>query len=389
MLKRLPEGDRASRQAMHPIAPHRDPSGYFWAVAAVAIAAGVAFLCNGLLPVASFSLFFLVAVLLIATRFGPWPSFFAALLSALVYNYFFTEPYFSLLVSDTGVVLTLLLFLIVAVLMGNAAARLRANVEAERAIGLERARAGAEMEESRIVAERERLRSALLSSVSHDLRTPLVSIIGAATSLLEEPNLIGVANRRQLLETVRDEGERLNRYVQNLLDMTRISNGALEVRQEWFDMREVVGAALRQLRAELRHVKVHVDIPADLPSLRGDALLLEQALVNVLHNASRYAPAASQVGISARATPGDMIEMAVTDRGPGIPEADRERVFDMFYRVRSGDSSGSGTGLGLAIARGILAAHGGTIRATANPDGVGTRVVLALPLPAAGEREPR
>ena len=251
------------------------------------------------------------------------------------------------------------------------------------AIAIERARLTTDIEESRVLSETERLRAALLSSVSHDLRTPLVSIIGAATSLIEAGDAVGRDGRMQLAETVRDEGERLNRYVQNLLDMTRISYGALPLDKDWVEPRGLVGGAVRQLKDELREFKVRVDAPLTLPAIKVDPTLIEQTLVNVLDNAAKFGPRGSEIVITAERS-GDAIGIAVEDEGPGIPEADRERIFDMFYRVRAADGESKGTGLGLAIARGILDAHGGSIRALSRPDGrSGTRIEIRLPLAVA------
>ena len=360
----------------------RGAAPYAGAIAVVAAAGVIAFWLREYFPVESLALLFLVAVLLAARWWGRWPSIFASLVSFLVYDFFFTEPFFELAIADKGLVLTLALFLVVAVLMGDLSARLRERIAAEQAAAARQARLASEMEEAQLVAERERLRAALLSSVSHDLRTPLVSIIGAASSLLEAPDAINADNRRALVETILEEGERLNRYVQNLLDMTRISGGPLPVNREWIDLRELVGSALRQLRRELAGHRVRVDIPADLPPIKGDVLLLEQALINVLDNAGKYSPTATEITITGRAADG-RLQLRLADRGAGIPVADRERVFDMFYRVNAGDRQSRGTGLGLAIARGIIQAHGGTIRAGPAADGRGTAIEIDLLLTTA------
>jgi two-component system sensor histidine kinase KdpD len=256
------------------------------------------------------------------------------------------------------------------------------------AIAIERARLTTDIEESRVLSETERLRAALLSSVSHDLRTPLVSIIGSASRLIEAGDAVGRDGRMQLAATIRDQGERLNRYVQNLLDMTRISYGALPLNKEWVEPRGLVGRAVRQLKDELHEFKVRVDVPLTLPAIKVDPTLLEQTLVNVLDNATKYAPRGSEIVITAERS-GEAVRIAVEDEGPGIAEADRERIFDMFYRVRAGDGDSKGTGLGLAIARGILDAHGGSIRALSRPDGrSGTRIEIQLPLSAAPKQGP-
>jgi two-component system sensor histidine kinase KdpD len=260
--------------------------------------------------------------------------------------------------------------------------RLLESVVDQVAIAIERTKLAADMEQSRLLAETESLRAALLSSVSHDLRTPLVSIIGAATSLVDADDALGVAGRRTMAETIRDEGERLNRYVQNLLDMTRLGYGALKVARQPVDLREVVGRALRRLDRDLAAHRVVRNLPASLPEVSGDAVLLEQVVTNILDNAAKYAPPGSQVTLSAEAS-GAMVALAIADEGPGIPEIDRAHVFDMFFRVRAGDGQPGGTGLGLAIAKGIIDAHGGSIRAeAAMEDGNGTRIVVTLPVTA-------
>jgi two-component system sensor histidine kinase KdpD len=247
------------------------------------------------------------------------------------------------------------------------------------ALALERLRLTEELSETRLTTETERLRTALLSSVSHDLRTPLVTIIGAAGSLADTPGLPADA-RKDLAENIREEGERLDRYVQNLLDMTRIGHGALKLRLTPVDVGELVGAARHRLRAPLRAHQVTTDVPVSLPMVLADEVLLEQVMVNILDNAAKYAPSGSTIIIAAGPN-GARLDLSVTDSGPGIPPAEQARVFDMFYRVTEGDRQRAGTGLGLAICKGLTEAMGGTIRAeTASPDGTGTRIILSLPL---------
>ncbi|NUB44975.1 sensor histidine kinase KdpD [Fertoebacter nigrum] len=247
------------------------------------------------------------------------------------------------------------------------------------ALALERLRLTEELSQTRLASETERLRTALLSSVSHDLRTPLVTIIGAAGSLADAPDLPAAA-RKDLAENIREEGERLDRYVQNLLDMTRIGHGALTLHLAPLDMGELIGTARHRLRAPLRAHQLTADVPESLPLVFSDEVLLEQVLVNILDNAAKYAPAGSAIVVAARPS-GARLELSITDSGPGIPPSEQARVFDMFYRVTEGDRQRAGTGLGLAICKGLTEAMGGTIRAeTAAPDGTGTRIVLSLPL---------
>ncbi len=246
------------------------------------------------------------------------------------------------------------------------------------ALALERTRLSEDLARARVASEAERLRGALLSSVSHDLRTPLVSIIGAATTLVETEGL-PVSDRRMLAETIREEGERLDRYIQNLLDMTRLGHGALAPKRVASDLAELVGSARQRLRGVLAGHPVEVEVPA-LPPMLCDPILIEQVIVNILDNAAKYAPPQTAIRISGRVD-GPRIELAIADRGAGIPVDAREKVFDMFYRVQNGDRQRAGTGLGLAICRGLVEANGGSIRAeAADADGTGTRIVVALPL---------
>lgn len=245
-------------------------------------------------------------------------------------------------------------------------------------LALERIRLSDDLAQSRLASETERLRSSLLSSVSHDLRTPLVSILGAAEGL--ERQGLAENDRETLVDTIREEGERLDRYIQNLLDMTRLGHGALRPRTAATDLRELVGSARNRLRVPLRGHPVTVRIPADLAAVEVDPILIEQVLVNILDNARKYAGQGAAIRIAAW-TEGARAILTVEDDGPGLPPGAAERVFDMFWRAGQGDGAQAGTGLGLAIAKGIVEAHGGTIRAEAvEPDGRGTRIVMQLPL---------
>ncbi|MEF2071646.1 sensor histidine kinase KdpD [Consotaella aegiceratis] len=511
-----PDAKTARNAALRMALPaiERRPVAYLWSAGAVALAALAAQLIAALMPVESLSLVFLPAVLFSAARYGLAPSAFASVIAFLAYNFFFTEPYHTLNVYRESEILTLLLFLVVAIVTGNQTARLRRQAAAQKTIAerttrlyefarkiasaaslddvvwasvhhvastlkcdalllgpneigrlailggfppedrldvkdwgaanwafehkeaagwssvtlptsswlflplgsgpvasgllgvrfkqdsdpspedrrlldalvdqisvaVERTRLAKDMEETRLLSETERLRAALLSSVSHDLRTPLVSIIGAASSLLDAGDVLGGDGRRMMAETIQEEGERLNRYVQNLLDMTRLSYGALAIRHEAIDIREVVGGAVRRLARTLAGHRVAIDLPEGLASVDGDPVLLEQVVANVLDNAAKYAPAGTDIAVGAREA-GQQLILSISDEGPGIPHEDRRKVFDMFYRVRHGDSQSAGTGLGLAICQGILEAHSGGIRAeAARSDGRGARIVIDLPL---------
>jgi two-component system, OmpR family, sensor histidine kinase KdpD len=488
-----------------------EPRAWVEAALAVAVASSCSWAADRLFPVASLSVIYMTAVVVVASRRGLGPALAAAVLGFLAYNFLFTEPRFTFHVSQQGELLTLGLFLAASLITGNLAARLRARVEAQAAIAdrtnklfdfsrrvaaaataddvvwasvshvattlrceavllmprgadlrvvggfppedrlevrdqsaaqfawekgepagrgsdtlptarwfflplvagerrlgvlgiayaddrqlartdrrlldalidqialaLERLRLTEDLASTQLATETDRLRTALLNSVSHDLRTPLVTIIGAAGHLADTD--LPPDSRRDLAENIRDEGERLDRYVQNLLDMTRLGHGALKPRRAPQDVAEIVGGARSRMQAVLRAHDLRMDLATGLPMIIADRVLLEQVLVNILDNAAKYAPEGTEITIAARLE-GVRVEISVTDRGPGIPAADQARIFDMFYRVEGGDRQRAGTGLGLAICKGLIEAMGGTIRAEAGwPNGTGTRIVMALPL---------
>ncbi|MCI9873364.1 sensor histidine kinase [Pseudomonas atacamensis] len=246
---------------------------------------------------------------------------------------------------------------------------------------LARAQLADDLEAARLHGETEQLRSALLASVSHDLRTPLTAMRGSIDSLLALGEAIPLEDRRELLEGTRDEAERLDRYIQNLLDMTRLGHGALKLARDWVSPADIVGSSLNRLRAVLAPLQVSTEVPAELPLLYVHAALIEQALVNVLENAARFSPSHGRLQLRAGADE-QQIFFAVSDEGPGIPEEDRAKIFDMFYTAARGDRGGQGTGLGLAICQGMVGAHGGRISVADGIDGRGTCITLHLPLQA-------
>ncbi|PRA58934.1 MULTISPECIES: sensor histidine kinase KdpD [Pseudomonas] len=244
---------------------------------------------------------------------------------------------------------------------------------------LARARLAEDLEAARLHGETEQLRSALLASVSHDLRTPLTSMRGSIDSLLALGEAIPLEDRRELLEGTRDEAERLDRYIQNLLDMTRLGHGALKLTRDWVAPADIVGSALNRLRAVLAPLQVIIEVPSELPLLFVHAALIEQALVNVLENAARFSPTHGRLQVSAGAGDSEVF-FSVSDEGPGIPKDERSKIFDMFYTAARGDRGGQGTGLGLAICQGMVGAHGGRISVASGIQARGTCITLHLPL---------
>jgi two-component system, OmpR family, sensor histidine kinase KdpD len=244
---------------------------------------------------------------------------------------------------------------------------------------LERARLSDELEGARVQGETERLRNALLSSVSHDLRSPLASMIGAAGTLISYEEKLPAQERRDLLQAILGEGQRLDRYIQNLLDMTRLGHGTLKLNRDWTDSAEIVAAAVTRLRKLFPELRVETTSPPDTVLLYVHPALIEQALFNILENAARFSPPGEAVRVTVH-TGGERLLIDVRDRGPGIPEEERARIFDMFYSVSRGDRAPQGTGLGLAICRGMIGAHGGSVEALPG-DGIGTTIRISLPLP--------
>jgi two-component system sensor histidine kinase KdpD len=215
--------------------------------------------------------------------------------------------------------------------------------------------------------ETEFVRNTLLSGVSHELRTPLAAIAGAAGTLTEPRANLNPATRGDLLNTIVSEADRMERLITNLLDMTRLESGGLVLKKEWQPLQEVVGSALHHLDARLRGRDVRIKIPPDLPLLRIDGVAIEQVLTNLIENAIDYTPGDSSIDIRASAE-GDDVVIEVADQGPGLPAGAEHRVFEKFFRAHPTEAH-RGIGLGLAIARGIVEAHGGRISATNHPGG--------------------
>lgn len=312
---------------------------------------------------------YLLGVVVVSMRYGRIPSLVVAVLSVLSFDFFFIAPYYTFAVNDVGHVLTFGVMFLVALVINTLTQRLRDQAEHTR--------------NAQLQIESEQLRNALLSSISHDLRTPLAVVTGAATTLLDEK--VSSEVRRELTETIVNEAERLNRRVQNLLDMTRVQAGALPLRKQWQPLEEVVGSALRAGDSLIRDREVRVAIDR-APLVPLDAALIEQVILNLLENAARYAPPRTPIDIEVVSRT-DEVEVTVADRGHGVAEADRARIFEKFQRAR--DEKG-GTGLGLAICAGIVGAHGGRIWVD-DREGGGAAFRFTLPIvgtPPILEQEP-
>jgi two-component system sensor histidine kinase KdpD len=236
-----------------------------------------------------------------------------------------------------------------------------------------------DIDQARLGAERERLRSSMLTSVSHDLRTPLASIIGALSSLKSHPERYDEATRAELLATALSESERLDRFVGNLLDMTRLDAGAIEPKREPVDAGDLVSTTLRRAAPLLKDRVVATSVAPDLSPLSLDFVLAEQVLFNILDNAAKYSEPGGRIEVDVR-QPGERVEITVRDEGPGIPTEALGRLFDKFYRADAGDRRRAGTGLGLAIAKGFVEAQGGTISARNRSDRSGAEFTVSYPV---------
>jgi len=245
------------------------------------------------------------------------------------------------------------------------------------ALALERALLARDAHRQRLAAEGEKLRNAILAAVSHDLRTPLAAIAGAAGSLASEEGKLDPAARRELVLTIHEEAQRMNRLANNLLEMGRLQSQSVALRREWQPLEEVFGSALHPLEPSIRGREVILRVPEDLPLVAIDEVLIERALVNLLENALRYTPLGTPIELAASAVPGE-VTVEVLDRGPGLVPGEEGRIFDKFFRGEAARSR-DGVGLGLAVARAIVEAHGGRIWA-ANREGGGAAFRFTLPL---------
>lgn len=319
-----------------------------------------------LLRIPDVEMLFLLGVAIAAVLLGRGPSLFAAAASVAAYNFFFVPPTFTFRVENGRYVLTFAMMFAAGVGLSSLMLRLRRQEEQAR--------------QAAVAARTEELRSALLSMVSHDLRTPLAVITGAASALRDDAGLDD-AVRRELLDDVCEEAERMERLVSNLLEMTRLESGAVHPRREWVPLVEVIGAALARVERRLAGHALRTSVPDDLPLALVDPVLLEHLLVNLLENAAKHTPPGTLVELRA-SRQADALAVEVADSGPGLPPGEEERIFERFHRGAT--AAASGAGLGLAIARGIAQVLGGRLVAGDRPGG---GAVFRLTLPIA-ERPP-
>lgn len=346
--------------------------GSFFLVAAATLACE--FVRPHLIPT-NMVMVYQLAVVMAAVKLGLREAVATAVLSVLAFDFFFVPPRLTFSVAEKEYLFTFLGFFIVGVIIASLVNKVREQ-------SLERERLAKQAEQAKMLQVQENLERALLNSISHDLRTPLVSIKGALSALREEGDRLSAGARRELLETAGEEAERLNRFVGNLLDMTRLEAGAMRPKVEPCDVQELIGCALSAVEGRLNERRVSVILPQELTLAPLDMVLMTQVLVNLLDNAHKHAPSAGDIELEA-VVRGEWLSLSVADRGPGAPEQELPHIFDKFHHVRVPEQGG-GTGLGLSICKGIVEAHGGEIAAR-NREGGGLVVEILLPLVAESE----
>jgi two-component system sensor histidine kinase KdpD len=340
----------------------------------------------------------LLVVLFVAALWGSRPALVASVLGVLCFNFYFLPPVHTFTIDDPDDWVALATFLLTAVTAGQLSVRVKRRAEEAEAGRREIERLYRELREAferasqaEALKQSERLKSALLDAVSHDLRTPLTAIKASATTLLDdmragasEAEALGREGRREMLEVIDEEADRLNRFVEGLVELARIEAGELHLRRRREPVGEIVAAALERAAPLVRGRRVEVTLPEGLPAAHVDARAVAEVVYTLLDNAAKYSPPGTPVRVSAEADASGAVSLAVEDEGIGVPAHLRERVFDKFFRaMRDGDSGGrgapTGTGMGLAIARGLVEAHGGQIRIEDGRNGRGCRVVVSLP----------
>ncbi len=371
-------------------------SGYVFAIVCVTAVTAALAPFQDRLSSTTVALALLLIVLFSATGWGSRPALVAALLSVISFNYFFLPPIHTFIIAHPQNWVALASFLITALVAGELSARAKRRAEEAEAGRREIERlyneyrdAAERARQAEVLEQSERLKSALLDAVTHDLRTPLTSIKAAVTTLLEERGdeeqvQLDDEARREFFEVINEEADRLNHFVENMVELARIEAGAVNLRRRWSSVEEIVAMARARAVSITSGHRLEIALESELPVARVDASLIAEVLYSLIDNASKYSPDGSRIIISARREEVEMIMIAVEDEGRGIPENLRERVFDKFFRATSEGAASlgrpRGLGMGLAIARGIVEAHGGRIWVESGAGGVGARIVFTVPV---------
>ena len=335
---------------------------YFTSIVAVTGMASLCFVFSDLIGYQSVALILLLTVSVLAMRLTLYPILLAALLSALIWDYFFIPPRYTFHVNSYEDVLMLAMYFIVALLNGVLTARIRF---------FEKIAQEKESKQHTIS-----LYETLFNALSHELRTPLATILGASDHLLSQTNNLSEKDRTSLVQEIVHESERLNLLTENLLNMSRLDSGFIRPRADWCDLSELIYTVVNRLEGVLRGHRLQVDVPDNLPLVTLDFGLTEQALYNLLINAVKHTPSGSLIRVAVQARQ-QMCQIEVSDSGNGVAETDLPHVFDKFYRSRN--AGAGGIGLGLSIAKGMVEAQGGTISVESLP-GTGARFCIRIPV---------
>ncbi|HEX8492510.1 MAG TPA: ATP-binding protein [Pyrinomonadaceae bacterium] len=373
-------------------------TGYFVAVIGVAAMTGLLRLFGEHINSTTVALGLLLVVLLVAAGWGSRPAVLASLLGVVCFNLFYLPPVGRLHIEDPDNWIALFAFLVTAVTAGQLWARAKRQAQEAEAARRESERLYTELQDAferasqaKALEQSERLKSALLDAVTHDLRTPLTSIKASVTTLLDEPRAqtveeetgaLDAEGRREMLEVIDEETDRLNRFIEGLMELARIEAGEMHLRRRWGSIEEIVTRALERAAPLTRDHQIQVRLDDELPTVRVDDRAVAEVVYTLVDNAAKYSPKGTNINVEANSKDGQTIQLSVEDEGPGIPVELRQRVFDKFFRaMRDGDSGThqpSGSGMGLAIARGIVEAHGGRIWIEEAHGNRGSRVVITL-----------
>jgi len=377
---------------------HKQFLGYIVAVVVIGTATAALKVFGGHVNPTTVALSLLLIVLFVATAWGSKPAVLASLVGVACFNFFFLPPFGTFTIAEPENWIAFFAFLITAITVGQLSARARQRAEEAEAARQEIERLYYELQDTferssqaKALKQSERLKSALLDAVTHDLRTPLTSIKASVTTLLDdqrskteggEVTPLAETDRREMLEVIDEEADRLDRFVEDLMALARIEAGEMQLRREWTSLTEIITAAMKRVSSLTSNHRIELWLDEELPSVRVDERAVAEVIYVLVDNAAKYSAASSVIKIAAEAHKDDMVQLVVEDQGTGIPAELRERVFDKFFRaMRDGDLIGSkpGTGMGLAIAKGIVEAHGGRIWIESAEDSNGTRVVVLLP----------
>jgi two-component system sensor histidine kinase KdpD len=378
----------------------RRVAGYLFALVGITIITAILEPISLKISHTTVALALLMAVLFTATLWGSRPALLASVLGVLCFNFFFLPPVGTWTISDPENWFALAAFLVTAVTAGQLSARAKRRAEEAESGRIEIERLYRELSDAferashaEALKRSEKLKSALLDAVTHDIRTPLTSIKASVTILLDEqkelsseelPLILDAETRRDMLEVINEESDRLNSFVEDLIELARIEAGELHLQKRQENVEEIVSAAFARLTPLVGEHNIKIDVEKDLPEVRVDSRAVAEVIYNLIDNAVKYSPRGTEIKIQAQHSDDYNVLIAVEDEGLGIPKELRERVFDKFFRaIHQNDTNihqtSGGTGMGLAIVKGIVEAHGGKIRISETSNGRGTRFEFTMP----------